>query len=443
MSAHDQNHSTTLAPPRADWPACVRAAVLAIERVTRGRRATSWSALRAAALEALPSEVRTWLLRTLAAQQWLTRDASLPYDILDRACPAALDGPQRELARVVLFGLPAEGTRFDAKQRDAVYQRCCAMILRETRDIASLRAAGQRALGMSEVRGDPALASMLRSFIANREAAIRQQAARDGGDQDTFVDIAFTPYQSRQKRPLAERVNSTLSRLRAQLEEDLATYNVIAARSVLDKLEELRKKYPAFVEREVVDHCARQVATLGQKRFEFREQLADLSREAVLAAKRGDRPRASWIIRRLDAVHKLLPTVLPSDHYATLRDEINAVFDTEERHEAARALVAREQNIGNQIKQLGGVIHRYHKLADDPTTDPQLLARAKTAYCRAVERVREMDSDWLADMMLELDTLLSDLDDPRGRAEQQVNEFIEKVTAALDKLRAQITDAQA
>lgn len=67
--------------------------------------------------------------------------------------------------------------RPDFKHRDASYQALCAQILRETTDLHTLAAAATRALSHPDVCQDPLLAGMVRSFIAEQEAALRVKVA--------------------------------------------------------------------------------------------------------------------------------------------------------------------------------------------------------------------------------------------------------------------------
>ena len=55
---------------------------------------------------------------------------------------------------------------------------------------------------------------------------------------------------------------------------------------------------------------------------------------------------------------------------------------------------------------------------------------------------RSHDTEWLAELMIELDTLLEDLEDASGQAETQVDRFITSVRTALHRLRKEIQTIQ-
>lgn len=429
---------------RTDWPHLVEQAAEAI-----GRRLTATGELlprdvAEIAESALPPEVGRWLSRRLRQLKWLTPGGRVPFDILDRPdCPADLCDGRRELVRVAVFGLPGEGKRSDAKRREAVFQQRCSEIMRETRNLESLSYAAARALGHPEVHADPVLHAMLRSFIAEREAEIRARAPVPGtADDEEGEDRPAVKPAPEFKLPLRERVQGTLSKLRLDLEGHLTTYNEAGAKEVLVRIRDLRKRYPGHVELEVVERCEEQVKRVREQRDLFRAQLNDLVEQAAEAIRRGNQKTAAWVLRRLSAVHTLLPAILPDDHLRTLRERILQSGERQERHEAARNLVTREQAVGAQIKRLGAIIHRYHKLSQEDSVDKAVLRRAEEEYRRAVEEVRSHNDDWLADLMIELDCLLEDLHGPRDRAEEQVDKFVNNVRLALRNIRGEIEQIQ-
>jgi hypothetical protein len=345
--------------------------------------------------------------------------------------------------RVAVFGLPGEGRRSDAKRREAIFQQRCSEIMRETRNLESLAYAAARALGHPEVHADPVLHAMLRSFIAEREAEIRARAPVPEGAEDEEPEGGPTVKKAPEfKLPLRERVQGTLSKLRLDLEGHLTTYNEAGAKEELVRIRDLRKRYPGHVESEVVERCEEQVKRVGKERDLFRTQLNELVDQAAKAIRRGNQKTAAWVLRRLSAIHTLLPAILPEDHLETLRERILQSGEKQERHEAARNLVTREQAVGAEIKRLGAIIHRYHKLSQRAPVDQDVIRQAEAEYHRAVEEVRSHGDDWLADLMIELDCLLEDLHGPRDRAEAQVDKFVNNVRLALRSMRGEIEQIQ-
>jgi hypothetical protein len=423
-----------------DWPHLVERAADAVCRELALRGELLACEVPKIAAAALPPEVARWLLGRLESLGWLDPGARVPFDLLDSpTCPPDLRDGRRELVRVALFGPPGEGKRSDAKRREAVFQQRCSEIMRETRNLESLAYAAARALGHPEVQADPVLNAMLRAFISEREAEIRSRAQLPKTAEDEEVEARPAAAKVPEFRlPLRERVQGTLTKLRLDLEGHLTNYNEAGAAEVLERIRDLRKRYPGHVELEVVERCEEQLKRVAEKRDLFRTQLTELVQQASEAIQGGNQKTGAWVLRRLSAIHTLLPAILPEDHLETLRERILRSGEKQERHEAARNLVAREQAVGEEIKRLGAIIHRYHKLSQTDSVDQAVLRRVEEEYRRAVEEVRSHNDDWLADLMIELDCLLEDLHGPRDRAEAQVDKFVNNVRLALHHMREEI-----
>ena len=98
--------------------------------------------------------------------------------------------------------------------------------------------------------------------------------------------------------------------------------------------------------------------------------------------------------------------------------------------------------MAGEIKRLGGVIYRFHRLSSKgDRTSPEYL-RAEAAYRAAYEQVRQHDTSWLTGLLLELETYLDDLDDPEGKAQEQLDRFIGTVRTALNQLCLLIREIQ-
>ena len=63
---------------------------------------------------------------------------------------------------------------------------------------------------------------------------------------------------------------------------------------------------------------------------------------------------------------------------------------------------------------------------------------AAESYERAVREILSRDKDWLASLMMKLDSLLEDLKDPDGKAGAQVDQFLERVSQGLTQMRLTI-----
>jgi len=424
-----------------DWPHRVQRAAEAVLRRLRETGELSPVQVAHAAAATLPAQLRRWLLGRLAALGWLDPSARIPFDILDSpACPPDLRDGRRELVRVAVFGVAGEGSPSDAKRREALYQQRCAEILRETRDLESLSFAAARALGHPEVHADPVLFNLLRSFIAEREAEIRSRAHVPGADEPDAR--AAAPQVAEFKIPLRERVEMSLSRMRLELDSHIASYNEPGAQEVLVRIRDLRHRYPGHVEPATVQRCEQQVQELTTKRDLFRQQLNDLVQQATEAISRGDQKNAAWVLRRLSAIHTLLPAVLPEPRLSALRETVLQFSERHERHETARRLVVREQKIGARIKRLRAAIHEYHERMRQGSGDDTEWKRCTEEYRRAAAELRSCDDEWLADLMIELDVLLDEMHGDRQRAEAQVDSFVSNVRLALRQARQELREIE-
>lgn len=422
-----------------DWPHWVERAAEAVLQRLAARGELLPREVAETAVATLPADIAAWLWRRLTSLGWLDPAARIPFDLLDSpACPPDLCGGRRELVRVAVFGVPGEGVRSDAKRREAIYQQRCAEIMREMRDLESLSYAASRALGHPEVHGDPVLFNKLRAFIAEREAEIRARAHLPGAAEEDEDESPAPARKPEYKAPLRERVQTALSRLRFELEGHLTTYNEAGAREVVARIGDLRRRYPGHVDQEVVEQCEQQAKRLTEHRDTFRAQLAEFAHKATDAAQQGDQKTSSWVVRRLNAIHTLLPAVLSRERFEEFRDEILYSSEKQERHEVLRELVAREQAVGAEVKQLGAIIHRYRRLSEKGSPDASVMQRAEQEYRHAVEEVRSHDDEWLADLIIELDCLLQDLHGPRERAETQVDAFVNNVRTAVRQMRQEI-----
>ncbi|RMF70853.1 MAG: hypothetical protein D6744_18845 [Planctomycetota bacterium] len=379
------------------------------------------------------------LLRRLRAAGLLRDNARVAPEDLDALAAAQPD--DRGLLRLALFGLPGQGHSSEWKNREAIFEQRSAEIMRESRDLESLRYAASRALGHPAVLCDPVLGDMLRSFIAQREAELRAKESERHPEQsaDSKLQRAFVASDEAQT---AERVHKAVTRIRLRIEDALTRYDSISAKRALDELRELAGRYSKHVDPAEVQRCEEQVERLNAKLDEFRSQLRQLADEGQTAASKGAQERALWIARRLSAVHSLLPSVLPEGAYQELHDSIQKGLRGFETRQVAGKILKQERAIAAEIEKLGAAIHRFHRLARSAQPGDPVYEQAKAEYLKAVEMVRNRDEEWLADLMLELDALLEDLGDEAERAGRQVDRFLENVRNALVHLRREIRAVQ-
>ena len=430
--------------PQVDWPQVVaRAARRLASRMERARELTPPEVAQTVAA-ALPNGMGGWLLERLDALGWLASGARLPFDLLDLpACPPEFRGARREVVRLAVFGLPGEG-RPDFKHREATYQTICAQIVREASDMAQLATVATRALGHPDVSRDPVLAAMVRSFVAERESALRTVKRVQHPDEAADNTQLRRPFEAarRTELPTRQQLLKAFLSLQREFEVHLAEYNEAAARYAMEKMTDLVRRFPVHIDQASVARHQKEFEDFLDRCALFRQQIEDVAKQAAEAARSGDQGSASWLLRRLRAIHALTPVLLPAERFEALREEIEQNSEKAEHREALRGLIARERDVADQIKKAGAAIYRFHKAAGTVPPGTDAYKRAEAAYRAAVDDVRNLDTEWLTGLLLELETYFEDLNDPEGRAQAQLDRFIGTVRSALTQLRREIRIVQ-
>jgi hypothetical protein len=392
---------------------------------------------------ALPPHHGQRLLFELERRGLLEPTAVVPFDLLDGpACPAAFRGPQRETVRLALFGLPGQGLAWRDKHRHDVYQRFCAEIMSRAVDTASLQAAASRILSHPDVCADSLLGSMLRSFIGEREAALRAarvtpEEEQRRRDQASKLHSGFSgrhPSEFPSKREITER----LGRFQREFDNCLAQFEETLALRALEKIREIRQKYPVHVPAGDLQTAEEQYDRLLKRAGAYRRQIKDLALRGAAAAREGDPETANWVLKRLDAIHALLPNLLTQEDLRRLREGIGRCGEEHETEEAIHELVERKKEVAGQIKRLAGTIHRFHQISGKVPPDDPAYRRTEANYRRAVEEIRHLDTEWLSGLVIELETLLRDLEDPTGVMQNKLDHFIDNVRSALNRLCLEI-----
>lgn len=377
---------------------------------------------------------------------WLQRGALVPCDALELpGAPKVCDGPAREMVRLALFGLPGQGRPHETKHREAAFQQLSAQILRETTDEHTLSAAGNRALASADASADPILAGMLRSFVAEQEYLLRQNARFEHPEQsedDSKLTHAFDVKKSAPP-PTRPEIRAAFAHFEHDLDAYVARFEEDAARQTLDKMWEFQRRYPIHIEAETVHQYEDTIDRLRKRRELYQTQVDHLAAQAAQAAARGQQKRATWMVRRLEAITHLLPNVLSTEHLDEIRGLVGRRRAEHDQKECTRELLQRERNVAREVRALAGVIHRYHELAEAGARNTDSFRRAEQNYRKAVRILRARDTEWLTGLLLELETMIDDLDDPDGQARAQVDRFIESVRVALGRLHREIREIQA
>ncbi len=410
-------------------------------RTTPGVELTPRATARAVA-DALPHSLGCWLLDRLDRLGWLDPRARIPFDILDgSSCPPEFRGGRRELVRLAVFGLPGQGLASRDRHRQDVYQQLCAQIMSSAVDPASLVSVARRAMNHPDVVSDSVLSSMVRSFIAQREAVLRSQQTPEErhaeGQERSKLRRAFDVPQ-RCDYPAIEETQALFARLQGEFDSRLALFEEVQAELLLDKMRALRSRFPAHIPAADLQACEEQIDALLKRSGVYRRQIKELAKQGSEAAHGGDQKLACWIMRRLQAIHALLPNLLSDEQLEELNAQITHGGEAHETEEASQELIERQNEVASKIKSLASVVHRFHEVAAQLPPEHNAYRRAEVNYRAAIEEIRGLDTDWLSGLVVHLETLLEELDDPDGTMHSNLDRFIASVRTTLNRLCLEI-----
>ncbi|MBK9128090.1 MAG: hypothetical protein IPM13_09850 [Phycisphaerales bacterium] len=390
----------------------------------------------------LSPRLRRNLLARLGRAGWLEPGARIPFDVLDGSGgPRFARGARREFVRLALFGPAGQGLPQRDRHRMVVYQQLCAEIMRSAVDEASLARVVNAAMNHPDVHSDAELASMLRAFIAERQASLRTLRTPDEihseREHTSKLQHGFDLPRAAGP-PTRDEVLDTFSRVRREFQSHASQYEAQRALAALARLRELRSRFPVHVPVDALQACEEQYDKLLKDIGVYRRQIKELSEQGAAAALAGDTERATWVMRRLEAVHRLLPTLLPAEQLATLRREILTRATEYEQHVAAMQLRQRKHEVIVQIKSLGATVHRFHMIAARCAPESAEYQQAEQEYREALQVIRGLNTEWLSSLLLELEALVDELEDPTGQTQTQLDAFITNVRTALNRLCIEI-----
>lgn len=338
-----------------------------------------------------------------------------------------------------------------ARQRESLFQQLCSDILREACDVPTLNRVGERALHNPGVAADPVLAGMLRAYIGERRGVLERDAAErrrlieaEGAEIERVAAQALKAPEapSTPAPPTREQILSAFERLRQELEAELVLFHESGSASALGRIEDMLRRYPAHISVEAVERCREDVRRFQARMQEFRKHIDEITEDAVAAAGRGDHEAVAKRLRQLSSLHASRPLLLTDARFEAIRRRITQASEDAEHRAAAVELVARERAVAAEIKKLATVIHQFHVAAQRVPHEGPIWKAAEAAYLKAAREVRSHDSEWLAELILELDTYLDEIHDPTGRAEAQVDRFLASVRAALTQMQAEMRAIQ-
>lgn len=379
----------------------------------------------------------------------------------------------------VILGHGAAGHR-----RDSQYHHFCAEIVREAVDERTLDRTWQRLTHAAELRDDPELASMLRAFVEQKRAEIREHAriaaaslgarpeanarlpagvriprrsATPGdGRTDPVEEVrpvlpGHLPHVEAQPprlrpapaAPTREQLVLARRRDRAEFDEAVSRFDVHAAEMALERLSELHQRpgTPA-VDVEEDARCARRLEALRTRVAHFGGHVDRLAAYAAEALRRGDADVAARFLQRLSSIHAARPALLSQERLDEIRSMLARVGEDEEARAAAAALVARERAVVDELKNLIRKIHRFHDLVRAHPPESEEFRAAEREYRAALGEIRAHDNEWLAGLILELEGLIEELHDPTGHAIHELDHFLHAVRAALRHLASEVREIQ-
>ncbi len=346
-----------------------------------------------------------------------------------------------------------------AKERDAVFQHWRSVILRETRDLASLERIGARALQDRDVRADATLESLIRAEVAERRAEIErdQQDLRSAGRQSrptvrgsddvggrTTSAVSGEPRRESRSvppppvSPPPTPAQLAFDRLAQTLWESLARGDEGEARAAYEQMRAVQEESRGVIPAAALQPHEQQVAKLRTRLEQFRVQIAALVQQAIAASRHGDEPAAAASIRRLAAIHVTYPHLLDEARLdEILADIVHAGGEHEDRL-TARRLVERERTVAAEIKKVAAAVHEFHRVVCEVPDSSAEFRSAEAAYQRTLQGVRAHDPEWLAGFVLELADLLAEWRMPSRAVAEQIDRFLESVRLNMKHVHAEM-----
>ena len=385
-------------------------------------------------------------LNRIRSAQWHRRSAVVAWGDFDqRAVIAGFSGGRLELARLAVFGLAGQGVvgpgnnPAERKHRDALFQRYLAEIMREGFDLQRLARVASRVLADREVSADGVLSGMLRSVVSQRESELHAAQVHEEVEADNAA-ASMSGVQNNTGFFTREQVRGMLSRLAMKFDDHVSHYEELGAREALKNIKDLVRRYPVHLEASISKHYEDAQERFSARCGAWRKTIDELATRGEAAARSGDERTSKWVIRRLHAIHALRGSLLNEAHLEELVARIQAAEADVEVEEAAAALLERERAIAAEIRQLAAAVRKFHAVARRHPAEHPAYRAAADAYRAAVHEVARHDQEWLTGVFMQLEDLVTEMHDTSGRAEVQINAFIDNVRTALLDLRKEIRE---
>ena len=333
----------------------------------------------------------------------------------------------------------------NTKQRDTVYQRWSRVILRETRDLATLELSSTRALADRDVRGDPTLESMIRADVQRRRAELEQETQRERSLAAPAKPCSDVPPVPSEPIPIMppDQVLEAFDGLAQTLTTSLERGDETETRVVIGKMRGLQEQNPGVIPPTTVADYERRVGQLRAHLQQLTDEIAVLAQQAVSASRNGSEQDLARSMRRLTAIHAAHPRLLDEPGLEDVRRDVADVADERRQNQLTiKKLLERERAITAEIKKLASAVRDFHRVACTVPDTNEEYRRAEARYLRTIQKVRAYDMEWFSGVVLELADLLAEWTVPPLKTEGRIDCFLDGISAGLDSIRAEIREIE-
>jgi hypothetical protein len=350
-----------------------------------------------------------------------------------------------------------------AKERNTAYQHWCSLIARESHDPAALERMSARALHDRDVCADGLLRSMVQAELERYQAELQREAQQGRQSRAPAAPLA-KHYPSAARRtdfdlprfpsndswsegappatpatpPPPDPDQVAFYQLAEDLSEALKGGDEGAARTVCAQMRALHQRRSEIVSTAELERYEQRVTKLHAQLDDHGGQIAALAQQARAAARAGDAPAAVKLMHRLTAIHVAHPRLLDEAGLARMRNDVAHANEGHEDGVITRKLIERERAVAAEMKRLASAVSEFHRAVFSHPESRAAFRRAARVYLGVLREIHLHEKDWLAEFVLELGDVLANWSVPPPGAEQQIDRFLEKVRAALQRIHVEM-----
>lgn len=326
-------------------------------------------------------------------------------------------------------------------QRDVVLRHWTDVISREANNLEALERIAGKALGAPELSGDPVGSAELRTMIETRRRELKRRAAESPGGSDDESSQWRSEVPQTVPTISDEQAESELRELSVKLRECVAECDENGANHTLVRVQKLCESAPHIVSAETVSEHEQLVGAMRSRIEELANEISQLERMAVAASRKGNKQELLKAIRRLGVIHGAHPAVLDDSRHEAIRKSVAIAADDRRQHaKTTKKLLDRERSISSEIKILSRTIRAFHHAALLKPDDTAAFRKARAEYMEAVQKIHAYDNEWFTQVILELADLLAEWMVPPRGAEDQIDRFLDSISAGLLRVRREIAE---